>query len=586
VVVMLRRRVVLGAVFVATLLFVVWSFRIVILESRGGAYRDTLFDWVLQTSFFAGAVLAVASGAVLWDRQPGNRCALVLIALGVSMAVFYSFSERTDGTVPPDQLWENVMVFAGLGLLRPLLVWLLLAWPTGRLSPGAARLVVIYGVSHVIMVFGGQMLYGAAPLSVADVNWLGDVVTTLQFMVVTVGVEVVVVMVVVRRFVTGPAPSRSLTLPVVIAAVLALAGDLATPLSSLLYSWTREADQNQLTSFGFVVISLDYLRFVAIPLVLLIAAIRRRGVRGASLTVELGAFATPRSLSALIADSLEDPTARVLYPSATGWVDDDGRPTQLASGERRMTCVERDGLVVAGIDHDFVVRPAALEAAAGTLALLAEHRALEAHTEGQVREVRRLRSSVLEAEDVVRRRLERDLHDGAQQLIVALALQARLTEGPAAFETLADSILRARDELIDVAQGVIERVIAERGLATSLEALAATSPFPIDLSAEVPATLHPRVGVTAWFIANEGVSNAAKHADAFHVALDVRARGDVLVVAVSDDGRGGADTAGGGLQGLLRRVRSLGGDLLVQSAPGSGTRLVASLPLVASGGAR
>ncbi len=138
----------------------------------------------------------------------------------------------------------------------------------------------------------------------------------------------------------------------------------------------------------------------------------------------------PGSLSASIAESLGDSTARVLYPaSAGGWVDDAGRPAQRPSGERRITVVERDADVVAAIDHDVVVRPAALEAAAGTLVLLAEHRAFEARTQGRVRELRRLRTTVLEAEDAVRRRLERDLHDGAQQQVLALALQSRLS-GP------------------------------------------------------------------------------------------------------------------------------------------------------------
>ena len=292
--------------------------------------------------------------------------------------------------------------------------------------------------------------------------------------------------------------------------------------------------------------SLDYLRFIAIPLILLFAAARRRGVRGAPLTVELGAVTAPGSLSALITESLGDSTARVLYPSAGGWVDDVGHPTQRPSGERQMTVVERDSEVVAAIDHGVVVRPAALEAAAGTLALLAEHRALEARTQGRVRELRRLRSTVLEAEDAVRRRLERDLHDGAQQQILALALQSRLCAAEGG-DRLGVEIDRVRCELLEIAEGLTEGVIRERGLHSFLEALAAMSPVPVELCADVPADLDAPVAATAWFVASEAVGNAAKHAAAMQVTVDVRPVGDVLMVTVSDDGCGGADPAGGGL---------------------------------------
>jgi signal transduction histidine kinase len=282
-------------------------------------------------------------------------------------------------------------------------------------------------------------------------------------------------------------------------------------------------------------------------------------------------------LSALITESLADSTARVLYPSGTGWVDDVGDSTPRPSGERSMTVVERDSEVVAAIDHDVVVRPAALEAAAGTLALLAEHRALEARTQGRVRELRRLRSTVLEAEDAVRRRLERDLHDGAQQQILALALQSRLcaVEGG---DRLGAEIDRVRCELLEIAAGLTEGVIRERGLHSFLEALAAMSPVPVELCADVPADLDAPVAATAWFVASEAVGNAAKHAVAMQVTVDVRPVGDVLVVTVSDDGCGGADPAGGGLSGLAQRVRELGGDLVLHSPNGAGTALVASLP--------
>jgi signal transduction histidine kinase len=122
-------------------------------------------------------------------------------------------------------------------------------------------------------------------------------------------------------------------------------------------------------------------------------------------------------------------------------------------------------------------------------------------------------------------------------------------------------------------------VIRERGLNSFLEALAAMSPVPVELCADVPSDLGAPVAATAWFVASEAVGNAAKHASAMQVTVDVRPVGDVLMVTVSDDGCGGADPAGGGLTGLARRVREIGGEFLLHSPIGAGTALVASLPL-------
>ncbi len=138
---------------------------------------------------------------------------------------------------------------------------------------------------------------------------------------------------------------------------------------------------------------------------------------------------------------------------------------------------------------------------------------------------------------------------------------------------------RVRGELLEIAEGLTEGAIRERGLSSFLEALAAMSPIPVELCADVPADLDAPVAATAWFVASEAVGNAAKHAAAMHVTVDVRPVGDVLMVSVSDDGCGGADPDGGGLAGLVRRVRELGGEPGLNSPTGAGTALVASLPL-------
>jgi signal transduction histidine kinase len=570
------RRVVLGTVVVAQITFVVWSDLLIARRNREDTYHETAFDHVLQQGFFLGAVLAVVAGALLVDRQPRNRCGVVLIALGVSMSTWLSLDLRNPDFPHQPSRFYWVALLAGVALLRPLVVWLLLAWPTGRLTYGERRFVTVFGVGFFASVFLTDALAAGSVISIAEVDWLVRPLFPFRSWVVTIGVEIVVLVVVVRRFRSAARPARSLMFPVVIAATLMLAGDLSALASELMPSW-RTADSHT-TTFGFVVVGIDFLRFGAMPLVLLVASARRRGVRGATSTVELGAITATGSMSGVLAESLGDPTARVLYRSPIGWVDDTGGLVVGTAQDRRMTLVERDKVEVAAIEHSITARPAALESAAGTLVLLAEHQALDARTQARLRELRRVRSSVLEAEDATRRRLERDLHDGAQQQILTLALQARLV-GEADTDAVAAAIRRVRDELLGLAEGVTEQVIGERGLASFLEALAAMSPIAVELSGRVPEVLDAPVAATAWFVASEAVTNATKHAAAEHVTIDVRPVGDMLVVAVRDDGCGGANPDGGGLAGLARRVRELGGQLVLNSPAGAGTSLVASLPL-------
>jgi signal transduction histidine kinase len=569
------RRLVLVLVVVAQIVFVAVAFRRCIVESRADPYHEAFTDWLFITSFFAGAVLAVVSGALLSERQRGNRCGMALLLLGVAMAAFWSCAVTSwDGSTV-----GFVVKLAGIGLLRPTLVWVLLAWPTGRLGHWEGMVVLGFGISHLLLAFTSQMLFEDTPISVTSLDWIGNILLAFQFSVVTVAVAAVVLLVVVRRFRVLARPARSLMWPVVLAAALLLAGDLAVQLDTFLTYWTR-TDTDHLTELGVFSTGTDLLRFVAIPLILLVAAGRRRGLKGERLVVELGAVTRHESMSAMIAETMGDDTARVLYPSEAGWVDGQGLIVVARQG-RHVTRVQRADQVVAAIEHDIVDRPAALEAAASTLGLLAEHRALDASTQARVRELRRLRTSMLEAEDATRQRLERDLHDGAQQQILALALQARLP-GSMDDGQLATEIRRVALDLRATAEGATERVIAERGLQSFLEALAAMSPVAVVLSGRAPDTLEPPVAATAWFVASEAVGNAAKHASADHVSVDVRPLDGVLRVAVDDDGCGGADLAGGGLTGLARRVRSLGGELVVHSPRGAGTSLVASLPLGAA----
>src|SRR5215210_2075652 len=198
------------------------------------------------------------------------------------------------------------------------------------------------------------------------------------------------------------------------------------------------------------------------------------------------------------------------------------------------------------------------------------------------------RARIVEAGDQERRKLERNLHDGAQQRLVSLSLSLRLAQNrvktdPAGaeqlLETSREELGQALEELRELARGIHPAVLTDRGLEAALESLAARSTVPIDVtgpSAELPA----QVEAAAYYVVSEALANVTKYAEASAVEVKVQRMNGIAVVEVADDGVGGADPLrGSGLRGLADRVASLSGTLDVQSPPGAGTRVRAEIPL-------
>src|SRR5919106_1125348 len=194
------------------------------------------------------------------------------------------------------------------------------------------------------------------------------------------------------------------------------------------------------------------------------------------------------------------------------------------------------------------------------------------------------------ARDETGQRMERDLHDGAQQQLVTLALGLRSAEGrvPAGLEDLrtevggfADRLTSVVEELREMSRGIHPAVLTEGGLSPALEALALRSPVPVKLNVRCERRLPDGIEVAAYYVVSEGLTNAAKHADASRVQIDLHVEEETLYLSIVDDGVGGADSSGGsGLIGLKDRVEALGGTIDVASPPGSGTRLDVEIPLL------
>jgi signal transduction histidine kinase len=294
----------------------------------------------------------------------------------------------------------------------------------------------------------------------------------------------------------------------------------------------------------------------------------------------------------MLAESLGDRTLSIAYwlPDRQTFVDEAGRPVELpdpGSG-RAWTAVERNGVRVAAIVHDAALDtgPELVQAAAAAAALALDNERLKADLRARVEELRVSRVRIVEAADAARRRLERDLHDGAQQQLVSLALDLRLlkarlrdTEAEPLVDALAEKLAVALGELRELARGIHPAILTDRGLGPAIEALASRVPVPVTAEVEVRERLSAPIEAAAYFVVAEALTNIVKYARATEAAVEIRRDGDLVTVEVVDDGVGGARIgAGSGLRGLQDRLAALDGTLQVESPPGGGTRLAARIP--------
>ena len=296
-----------------------------------------------------------------------------------------------------------------------------------------------------------------------------------------------------------------------------------------------------------------------------------------------------------LAEALGDESLALAYwlPDSRRYVDARGRTVALppADSGRAVTEIERDGAPVAAIVHD----PALLDdrellrTAGAAAALALENERLAAEVRARYDDLRAASARLVAAGDAARRRLERDLHDGAQQRLVSLSVTLNLarkhTEPGSRTATLLDSAMTeltaGLSELRELARGIHPAVLTERGLDPALESLAARAPLPVTISGELEERLPPAVESAAYFVVMEALTNVAKYASATTAEVTVERVDGHVVIGVADDGVGGADPASGsGLSGLADRVAALGGRLVVESPPGGGTMVRAEMPAV------
>ena len=516
---------------------------------------------------FAGGV-SVLAGVLVGRWRPGHHGAWLLVATGVvTMLTLLSFSNRA---LP--------FTIGGLlvGTQNAVALHLLLTLPDGRLETRLDRALVaiVYGVTVASKVLPNLFLdctnaFGlGCPGNLLAVRDDPDLVVLLDRVWGAVGAVVVALVglrMAVRWWVAGPTRRRVLATP-----YLAAVPVLVVAVAGLLQLVER---------FGGVAALLGPLVFSLLPMGVLLGVLRsqaRSGVVGSLVTaVEPRSDDARDRLEPLLAGALGDPSVQLLTPAEASGQDAVGRVR---------TAVTSRGRTLAVLEHDpeLASEPEVLAAVLATASLALENERLGALARAQLAEVAESRHRLVTAQMAERRRLERDLHDGAQQRLVTVRLMLAM-----AVEQGVDNDLVAQAralleettaELRDLARGVHPSVVTEQGLGGAMEALAERAAVAVELRGEVPR-LAELVEVTAYFVVAEGLTNTAKHAAATHATVELEVRAGQLVVSVSDDGGGGADwDRGTGLAGLRDRVEAAGGVLEVHSPAGGGTRLVAILP--------
>jgi signal transduction histidine kinase len=514
----------------------------------------------------------VAAGLLFWIRHPDNRFGILLTAAGFVWFV-------------PE--WGNPAVGTAFGftlglvfftVCPPLVAHAALTYPTGRLRSSVDAAVVVLSYA------GAVLLLGLLPVSVFDPKATGCLECSRNLLLtrantglfdtfnrygLRIGLAWLAALgaLLLWRVVRSARGTAILVLPALISAS-AYVGLVAWDFQHALARGILSTD-----SFDQRVWRFEAVALVAFAFAVGLALVRERQARTsvARFVVELGGLTRSRTVRDALAQTLGDPQLELAYrrPDADGYVDGLGRAIDASPSPGQVfTPIRRGGTAVGALVHSarLLEQPGLLQEALAAARIAVENEQLQASVRAQLEDLRASRARIVETGDAERRRLERDLHDGAQQSLLALSFDLRLAG--AAVEThsdpdvtrllasASDEAQAALAELRELAHGLYPAILAEAGLEPALESLADEAPLPVELRSVTFERYSAQVETAAYLTVAEAIGDAAGRGATF-LSVDVRREGEGLIVATEDDGAERSSR----LVHLVDRVGALGGGL-------------------------
>jgi signal transduction histidine kinase len=537
-------------------------------------------DTIVVLAQLVAGVAFVAGGMVLSWRD--RSWTLGMLSMAVALALAAPHLRWVDS----DVAWTVGWVLVDIHLVA--LAWLFLAFPGGRLDRTGSVFVAATAAYFLALKVAGHLFADAWPdcadcpsnlllqrvdpalnQRIWDIGQLGNLVVLGSF----------VALLVTKRNRATEAGRRVLS-PVNWALV---------PVAVTLVAVFMEPLIGFGSTGGRVVLIAERLALAAFPAALVAGTVRARfdRARVADLAAAVDRVTDAEVLQSLIADALGDHSAQLALRVSGG--DElrtvEGAAVEPASQARPTVAItDLDGERLGVIVHDPAVDVELAGAVAATVAMAVRNERLRAELRNRLEEVTVSRRRLAEAAVTERRKVERDLHDGAQQGLYALAASLssiRLVADEPVAGRIDGAITHLQaviTELRDLARGVYPPVLSERGLVPAIESLAERSEIPVSVSGR-PRRHRPASEAAAYFLVAEALTNAARHADTDSVTVTLADNQDELVVSVADDGAGGATLkTGSGLEGLVDRFAAMGGTVTVTSEPGDGTTVEGRLP--------
>jgi signal transduction histidine kinase len=561
-----------------------WAALAVFVETSNAVHHAplelVLHDWVPGASW-------LLAGLVAWSRRPDVVIGRVMVVIG--FAWFIGGLGYNPWIVGTSQLLSDVDL--------SLIVWLVFAYPIGRITRRYERVYVVIVISWIALTHLGDTLTFSPPtyfhcpclpnaLAVLDNPHAYDTIHSIEDPISTAVAAGVFALLVLRFVRSSRAARRSL-------------GGLWV--GSLLLAAFEVIDNiinsNNLTQPEFLF--WDWWKdvaYAAIPIAftLGLAGVRSSRGRVGRLVDDLSATEGAR-LHMALARALGDPSVQVFYrmDGSDRLVDADGRDRGLPNEEhdRAVTPVAYRGEHLGMLVHDpaLTEQPELIGSVCAAAGMALANERLQAEVRAQLAEVRASRARIVQAGDAERKRIERNLHDGAQQRLAAIRLNLRLAASRAeacdrVLEHELESSVAELDEAIlelrTLARGIHPAVLTDEGLAAAVDILIERASVPIGFADQLAGRLPTEIEAAAYYVIAEALTNIEKYAHAARAEIALTTTGHQLCVVVTDDGIGGADPArGSGLRGLDDRVAAAGGLLHVTSPVGCGTSVRAELPL-------